>query len=260
MDLLHEGGNAGDVPVPDAARAVEKALRTARPGATWVILGWQANPRRDLLDAVDHDQMLVVDGLSDLDTVTDREKDWGAVPYAFGTIPNFGGRTTIGAKTHMWTERFTAWRDKPGSKLVGTAYMPEAAERDPAAFELFSELAWREEAVDRDAWFRRLRRCPLRRAGTTRRARRSRRCATPRTRSAARTAVPHDSVFAARPALAARSGTLLRHPHPRLRPGPLRRGLRGAAGGAGRAARQRRVPLRPRPTRRGRRSPTAPGS
>lgn len=46
MDLLHEGGTAGDVPVPDAARAVESALHTAHPGATWVILGWQANPGR----------------------------------------------------------------------------------------------------------------------------------------------------------------------------------------------------------------------
>ena len=50
-----------------------------------------------------------------------------------------------------WAERFTAWRDKPGSRLAGTAYMPEAAERDPAAFELFGELAWRERPVDRAA-------------------------------------------------------------------------------------------------------------
>ncbi|MFF8956902.1 alpha-N-acetylglucosaminidase TIM-barrel domain-containing protein [Streptomyces sp. NPDC014894] len=153
MDLLHEGGSAGDVPVPAAARAVETALRTAVPDAIWVILGWQSNPRPALLDAVDTDRMLIVDGLSDLDTVTDREKEWGGTPYAFGTIPNFGGRTTIGANTDRWTERFTVWRDKPGSALAGTAYMPEAAERDPAALELFSELAWREERIDRDAWF-----------------------------------------------------------------------------------------------------------
>ncbi|MEV6795764.1 alpha-N-acetylglucosaminidase [Streptomyces sp. NPDC051320] len=155
MDLLHEGGTPGDVPVSDAARAVEKSLQTARPGATWVILGWQANPRRELLQAVDTRRMLIVDGLSDLDNVTDREQDWGGAPYAFGTIPNFGGRTTIGADTDRWTEKFTAWRDKPGSALVGTAYMPEAAERDPAAFELFSELAWRTEKIDRPAWFTR---------------------------------------------------------------------------------------------------------
>lgn len=154
MDLLHEGGTPGDVPVADAARAVERALHTSRPGATWVILGWQTNPRRAVLDAVDRSRVLVVDGLSDLATVTDRESDWNGTPYAFGTIPNFGGRTTIGANTHHWAAKFTEWRDRPGSALAGTAYMPEAAERDPAAFELFSELAWRTEAVDREAWFR----------------------------------------------------------------------------------------------------------
>lgn len=152
MDLLHEGGTPGDVPVADAARAVEASLHKARPGATWVILGWRSNPRPALLDAIDTDRVLIVDGLSDLDTVTDREKEWGGAPYAFGTIPNFGGRTTIGANTDRWTARFTAWRDRPGSALAGTAYMPEAAERDPAALELFSELAWREETIDREAW------------------------------------------------------------------------------------------------------------
>ncbi|WP_328539145.1 alpha-N-acetylglucosaminidase [Streptomyces sp. NBC_00344] len=153
MDLLHEGGTPGDVPVSDAARAVETSLQTARPGATWVILGWQANPRRELLQAIDTERVLIVDGLSDLDSVTDRDKDWGGAPYAFGTIPNFGGRTTIGANTDRWTAKFTAWRDKPDSALAGTAYMPEAAERDPAAFELFSELAWRTEKIDRADWF-----------------------------------------------------------------------------------------------------------
>ncbi|MGW8952924.1 alpha-N-acetylglucosaminidase [Streptomyces sp. NPDC055709] len=154
MDLLHEGGTPGNVPVPDAARGVERALRKARPGAIWVILGWLSNPRRDLLDAVDKERMLIVDGVSDRFTpAPDREDGWGGVPYTFGSIPNYGGRHSLGVNTERWAERFWAWRDKPGSKLVGTAYMPEAAQRDPAAFELFSELAWREQPVDLSAWF-----------------------------------------------------------------------------------------------------------
>lgn len=207
MDLLHEGGDPGDVPVPEAARAVEKALQQAHPGATWVILGWQENPRRELLDGLAHkDRMLIVDGLSDLERVTDRERDWGGVPYAFGTIPNFGGRTTLGAKTHMWTERFTSWRDKAGSKLAGTCYMPEATHRDPAAAELFTELAWREEAVDRTRWFEDYAR--LRYGGTDASAR----SATAALRETAYRITsadgrPHDSVFASRPSLTARSGT-----------------------------------------------------
>ncbi|OEJ51303.1 alpha-N-acetylglucosaminidase [Streptomyces agglomeratus] len=206
MDLLHEGGSAGDVPVAEAARAVETALRASRPGATWVILGWQANPRRELLDALDKKHLLVVDGLSDHDAVTDREKDWEGAPYAFGTIHNFGGRTTIGAKTHAWTERFTAWRDRPGSALVGTAYMPEAAERDPAALELFSELAWRREAVDRTRWFEGY--ADLRYGGRDADARAAfavlRETAY---RTTSRDGRPHDSLFAARPGLTASSGT-----------------------------------------------------
>ncbi len=206
MDLLHEGGDPGDVPVPQAARAVEKALHTARPGATWVILGWQENPRRDLLDGLAaKDSMLIVDGLSDLDRVTDREKDWGGVPYAFGTIPNFGGRTTMGAKTHMWTERFTAWRDKSGSKLAGTCYMPEATHRDPAALELFGELAWRQEAVDRGGWFDDWAR--IRYGGTDGKAEEAMTALRETAyRISSKDGRPHDSIFAARPSLSARSG------------------------------------------------------
>ncbi|MEU7277571.1 alpha-N-acetylglucosaminidase [Streptomyces sp. NPDC045431] len=205
MDLLHEGGSAGDVPVPDAARAVEAALQEARPGALWMILGWQANPRRELLDALDRTKVLVLDGLSDLEAVTDREHDWGGAPYAFGTIPNFGGRTTLGAKAHVWADRFTAWRDKPGSALAGTAYMPEAAERDPAALELFSELAWRREPVDRARWFEAY--ADLRYGGRDAHAREA--FAVLRDtayRITSRDGRPHDSVFAARPSLDARSG------------------------------------------------------
>ncbi|GAA4658065.1 hypothetical protein GCM10023347_06430 [Streptomyces chumphonensis] len=207
MDLLHEGGDAGDVPVPEAARGVERALHAALPDATWVILGWQHNPRRELLEGLARpERMLVVDGLSDLERVTDREADWGGVPYAFGTIPNFGGRTTLGAKTHRWAERFTAWRDRSGSALRGTAFMPEAAERDPAAFELFSELAWREEPVDRAAWFAEY--ADFRYGGRDPAAREAfaalRETAY---RIDSRDGRPHDSVFAARPSLTARSGT-----------------------------------------------------
>ncbi|MFE7772435.1 alpha-N-acetylglucosaminidase [Streptomyces sp. NPDC057445] len=222
MDLLHEGGSPGDVPVPDAARAVERALRTARPGALWMILGWQANPRRDLLDALDRELVLVVDGLSDLETVKDREKDWGGAPYAFGTIPNFGGRTTLGAKTHTWTERFTAWRDKPGSALAGTAYMPEAAERDPVALELFSELAWRAEPVDREEWFASY--ADLRYGGRDEAAREAFAALRDSVyRISSRDGRPHDSLFAARPSLTAASGTYYATHTPAYNPGAVDR-------------------------------------
>ncbi|MFE0131814.1 alpha-N-acetylglucosaminidase [Streptomyces sp. NPDC059037] len=154
MDLLHEGGKPGDVPVGDAAKAVEKALHTAHPGATWVILGWQSNPPKAIVDAVDKTRMLVVDGLSDrFPTVTDRESDWNSTPYTFGSIWNFGGHTTLGANAPDWAALYEKWRTKEGSALSGISLMPEAADNNPAAFELFSELAWRTDDLDLADWF-----------------------------------------------------------------------------------------------------------
>ncbi|MFD7708478.1 alpha-N-acetylglucosaminidase [Streptomyces sp. NPDC059786] len=155
MDLLHEGGSPGDVPVGDAARAVEEALLRAHPDALWVILGWQHNPPRAIVDAVSKERMVVVDGLSDrFPRVTDRESDWGSTPYAFGSIWNFGGHTALGANTPEWAATYEKWRTKKGSTLCGTALMPEAADNNPAAFALFSELAWREGELDLAVWFR----------------------------------------------------------------------------------------------------------
>ncbi|WP_431037866.1 alpha-N-acetylglucosaminidase [Streptomyces sp. P6-2-1] len=155
MDLLHEGGRAGDVPVGDATRAVQRALRTARPDAVWVILGWQKNPPKEIVAAADRDAMLVVDGLSDrFPEVNDRESDWQGTPYAFGSIWNFGGHTALGANTRDWVDLYPRWRDRPGSRLSGIALMPEAADNNPAAFELFSELPWTQGPVDLTSWFR----------------------------------------------------------------------------------------------------------
>ncbi|MEV0265020.1 alpha-N-acetylglucosaminidase [Streptomyces sp. NPDC050617] len=156
MDLLHEGGDPGDVPVPDAARAVEKALRTAHPGATWAILGWQSNPRRDIIDAVDKSRMLIVDGISDhYPEVVDRERDWASTPYAFGSIWNFGGHTAMGANTPDWATLYDQWRTKHGSALSGIALMPEAADNNPAALALFSDLPWTDGPTHLADWFAR---------------------------------------------------------------------------------------------------------
>lgn len=161
MDLLHEGGSSGGVPMGDAAVAVMTALQTARPGATWVMLGWEGNPRRDVLDALRtcgsavcaRGEVLIVDGCSDKYAAFDREYDWGGTAYAFGAITNFGGRSLLGANAATWTDRFAKALSANGSALSGIAWMPEASGHDPAAFELFAELAWRPDAFDLTDWF-----------------------------------------------------------------------------------------------------------
>ncbi|MCP2337642.1 alpha-N-acetylglucosaminidase [Actinomadura rupiterrae] len=161
MDLLHEGGTAGSVDIAAPTRGVQDALHADRPGATWVLLGWQKNPRAEILAAADRGALFIVDGLSDRRAGLDRDRDWLGTPYAFGSIWNFGGHTSMGANTAVWPGLFHEWRTRPGSALDGIAVLPEASDNNPAAFALLTDLAWhttepaRTEAggIDQAAWF-----------------------------------------------------------------------------------------------------------
>ncbi|MFI8100596.1 alpha-N-acetylglucosaminidase [Streptomyces sp. NPDC086023] len=153
MSPLHEGGSVGGVDVKAGAAAVQAALHAAHPGALWAVLGWQDDPTKDLLAGVDTSRLLIIDGLSDRYNKLDRETRWANTPYALGTIPNFGGHTTIGANTGVWLTRFREWREKAGSRLSGIAYLPEATGTDPAAYDLFTDLAWEPGPLDHERWF-----------------------------------------------------------------------------------------------------------
>lgn len=153
MDLLHEGGRPGDVDVPDASRAVQKALDTAHPGAIWTILGWQNNPLPATLQAIDRSRMFIVDGITEKPNITDRDKDFLGTEYAFGTIWNFGGHTNFGAGLTVWNEKFHEWLKRPGTKLNGIALMPEAIDNNPAAVAFFADMPWEDGPVDMNAWF-----------------------------------------------------------------------------------------------------------
>ncbi|WP_207939402.1 alpha-N-acetylglucosaminidase TIM-barrel domain-containing protein [Actinomadura darangshiensis] len=153
MDLLHEGGKPGGISVGEASVAVQDALERAHPGATWVILGWQSNPRPETVAAVDRSRMLVMDGLSDRALKVDRDADWKGTPYAFGSIWNFGGNSTVGAPIKAWNERFWDWRARPRTALDGIAIMPEAGYNNPVAVEFLAELPWHDGPVDLHRWF-----------------------------------------------------------------------------------------------------------
>jgi alpha-N-acetylglucosaminidase len=205
MDLLHEGGRAGDVPVGDAAKQVFAALDAAHPAARWVLLGWQHNPPHAVMEAVPHERLLIVDGLSDRYNGMDRKRDWAGAPFAFGTIPNFGGHTTLGANAGVWIERFAAWRREDAGSLRGIAYMPEGSGTDPATYALFTALAWTPVPDDAPRWFERY--AVHRYGGDDAHARAAWRIlaqiayAMP----SGEWSEPHDGLFGARPSLDARS-------------------------------------------------------
>jgi alpha-N-acetylglucosaminidase len=151
MEVFQEGGDSGDVPVPEAARDVQNALAAAHPDANWMMLAWQGNPRRDLLSGVDRRHLFVIDIDHDRVQRDDRLKDFRGAPFLFGGIWEFGGRTTLGANVQNITGRLQRL-GSTNSNMVGTAVFTEGMDTNPFAFDLFTEMAWRSEPVDSAEW------------------------------------------------------------------------------------------------------------
>ena len=152
MEPFQEGGTSGDVPVSDAAKCVQQALNRARPGALWMTLAWQNNPSSALLAGIDRDLLLIVDLDQGRTPNEHRETDFLGARYRFGGLWEFGGRTTLGANLYDYAVRLPKMGTRPASKMAGTAFYSEGLDTNPAAFTLFTEMAWRTEPVDLPQW------------------------------------------------------------------------------------------------------------
>ncbi|MFD9356045.1 alpha-N-acetylglucosaminidase [Streptomyces sp. NPDC060031] len=225
MSPLHEGGRTGAVDVRSAAGAVQSALDAAHPGSLWAVLGWQDDPTKELLAGVDTSRLLILDGLSDRYNRLDRETRWGGAPYAMGSIYNFGGHTTIGANTSVWIDRFGSWRAKPDSALTGIAYLPEGTGTNPAAFDLFTDLAWEPGPVDQRAWFARFAQRRYGRADPASAAAWEELRKGPYSTSSGLWSESQDSLFTARPDLAAAGAAYWSPKSMRYPAGSVRRAL-----------------------------------
>jgi alpha-N-acetylglucosaminidase len=151
MEVFQEGGDPGDVPVAAGARAVQDALLAAHPGASWMMLAWQGNPRPELLAGVDRSRLLVIDIDHDRVPRNDRAHDFDRAPFLFGGIWEFGGRTTLGANVGNITTRLSELA-RTNANMAGTAIFTEGMGTNPFALDLFSEMAWRGAPPDITAW------------------------------------------------------------------------------------------------------------
>lgn len=154
MNPLHEGDRSGDIDIKRAAASIKEQLQLAQLGATWSILGWQSNPRQELLAGIKYKKhVLILDGLSDRYAYQNRDAEWDGMPYTFRCIWNFGGRTTIGANVAVWSERYFNQLAAPRSCMNGIAVMPDASCNNPSAFAFFTGMAWLPRRPDLQSWF-----------------------------------------------------------------------------------------------------------
>ncbi len=152
MEIFQEGGAAGDVPIPAAARKVQDALLSAHPGALWMLLGWQQNPTQELLSSIDTSHVLIAEIEQGRMPREDRDREFRGASWLYGGLWEFGGRTTMGAPLYDYAVRFPTMAARSGSRIVGTALFTEGLDTNPFAFDLYTEMAWHADPVDLSEW------------------------------------------------------------------------------------------------------------
>jgi len=152
MEIFQEGGAAGDVPVPAAAKKVQEALMRAHPGALWMLLGWQQNPTQELLSSIDTSHVLIAEIEQGRIPREERDHEFRGASWLYGGLWEFGGRTTMGAPLYDYAVRLPHMAKRPGSRIVGTAVFPEGLDTNPFAFDLYTEMAWHADPVDLTEW------------------------------------------------------------------------------------------------------------
>ena len=153
MEVFQEGGTPGNVPIGAGSVAVQHSLEAAHPGAYWMMLAWEENPRPALIDAVDRSKIMIVDEKLNSNLHHDPESEYKGAPYLYSAIWDFGGNNVLGAHLQSFATRIPKFGMASGSHMEGLAFYNEGLDTDPAAFAFFTEMAWHTEPVDVRKWF-----------------------------------------------------------------------------------------------------------
>jgi alpha-N-acetylglucosaminidase len=152
MEIFQEGGAAGDVPVPAAARKVQQTLLRVHPDALWMLMGWQQNPTQELLSSLDTSHVLIAEIEQGRVPRENRDSEFRGASWLYGGLWEFGGRTTMGAPLYDYAVRLPQMAKRPGSRIAGTALFTEGVDTNPYAFDFYTEMAWHADPVDLTHW------------------------------------------------------------------------------------------------------------
>ncbi len=151
-DPFHEGGSA-DIDLKDAGEKIQAAMLASHPGSTWVLQGWQSNPRKELLDGTISDNTLVLDLFGETNPQWNRRDGFYGHPWVWNIISNFGGNTGVhGSLWKVAEHPVEALNSEKKGRLVGLGAMMEGSMQDAVLWDLLFDMAWRSESPNLDDW------------------------------------------------------------------------------------------------------------
>lgn len=145
VDPFHEGGRKDGIRLEAFARGILDAMKAADGKAVWAFQGWQANPDRNMLSALNREDVLICNLHGSLSP--DGGDDFLGYPHIYCTVNNFGGQQILrGDALGLYTVPHKL-ASSPHTACCGIGLMPEGAECDECLFDIVGELAVRESPL-----------------------------------------------------------------------------------------------------------------
>ncbi|MEN8229186.1 MAG: alpha-N-acetylglucosaminidase [Bacteroidota bacterium] len=159
-DPIFHGGSVAGVDLKEAGTGVVKAMKKASPGSKWIIQGWQANPRKEMIEHLKPGDLIVLDlwaevlpQWGDPDSRLSREEGFNNHQWIWCMLHNFGGNVGMYGRIDDMVKRWELSESHPlGNEKIGIGATMEGIENNPIMYELLFELPWHNEKIDPVEW------------------------------------------------------------------------------------------------------------
>ncbi|MDP4206440.1 MAG: alpha-N-acetylglucosaminidase, partial [Bacteroidota bacterium] len=152
-DPFHEGGITEGVNLSAAGASIQKEMNRYFPGSTWVLQGWQDNPKTDMLKGLDKSKVLIQELFGEFTNNWETRKGYESTPFIWCIVNNFGERPGLYGKLQRYADEVERIKKSPFNQYMkGIGIMPEGINNNPVVYDLMLELGWRKEHVDAEKW------------------------------------------------------------------------------------------------------------
>ncbi len=160
MDPFHESNDDSAIDYDAAGKAMMRAMKAVRGDAVWVIQGWTENPRPQMVDSMNPNDLLVLDLFSEcrpmfgIPSIWKRQDGYKQHPWLFCMLENFGANVGLHGRMDQLLQNFFLASGDYSKHLKGIGFTMEGSENNPVMFELMSELPWRQERFTKEQWIK----------------------------------------------------------------------------------------------------------
>lgn len=139
VDPFHEGGISDGIDLCEYAKRVMAKMKEHDEKAVWFFQGWQDNPKREMLRALDKRDVLVGNLLADTNGASG--DDFAQSPWLYCNVNNFGAQHVLRGNIERTLLCPFEFAGKEDCTMVGIGYMPEGVENDEIFFDLFATIS-----------------------------------------------------------------------------------------------------------------------